>query len=383
MLTCLPSSRTSGSRPIERSREPRVHPVTEELVGIGDRRGHRISVQLDLRSKRKSLRFCLLHHPAQWCLGEKVGLVATANVGVGAHEPALLDAGERSRLGDDGLRIFWMADIPEGGNKVVPMLIDSERVISVQDGKTQSGLQVIERRTADARHIPCRQADRPNSVPDANHLDLRGLGVLEKPSLLLRQLGDAASRFLILQSPNTFLVTFPIALEELADAYGRPSLKDAIDGDQSSQGSCGVCAAAEAENVDLVAVVLIFYEPLVGQPDVLIEPLSEHPTEKTVHSDRVVDELRLSVSPFRGAQGPHPPDIRVAIDTIPRPIEKDRQTLLLLLSTGEVRLIAAFLRRAADNHADRDDCDNTQEKGHPVREPFKTSPNPHKPLHAC
>ena len=79
------------------------------------------------------MRFRLLHHPAPRSLSKKIGLIAAANIGMGTYKPALLNAGERARLGDDRILIFRMANVPECGSEVVAVLIDGKGVIAVQD----------------------------------------------------------------------------------------------------------------------------------------------------------------------------------------------------------------------------------------------------------
>jgi len=49
------------------------------------------------------------------------------------YKPALLNCGERPRLRDDPVLIPQVANIPDIGSKVVPLLINGKGVIAVQD----------------------------------------------------------------------------------------------------------------------------------------------------------------------------------------------------------------------------------------------------------
>ena len=88
------------------------NPSTERLIGIDNRRFQSISIQSDFRTERKSVRFRLLHHPAQRSLSKKIGLIAAPNIGMGTYKPALLNVGERARRRDDRVRIFRVANGP-------------------------------------------------------------------------------------------------------------------------------------------------------------------------------------------------------------------------------------------------------------------------------
>jgi hypothetical protein len=143
-----------------------IHPSSKLIIRVGDQRFHSISIRIDLRSKRKSVRFRFLHHPSQRRLSKKIGLIATADIRVSAYKPALLNAGERTRLGHDGVWIFRMMDVPERGSEVVAMLIDGKGVIAVQDVDAQSCLQIIELSTAKAPNIASPHTDGSDGIPN-------------------------------------------------------------------------------------------------------------------------------------------------------------------------------------------------------------------------
>jgi hypothetical protein len=210
----------SADDAVKRRRNPSVQSITKRLVGVGNRCGHGISIQIDFRPKRKALRFRLLHHPAQRCLSKKIGLVASSHIRMSTDKPSLLDAGERTRLGDHRIRIFRAPNVPERWSKVVAVLVDGKGVIAVQDMDAQSGLQIIERRTANARNIPRRQTDGTDGILDADDLYFRGLGVFKQPPFLLCQLAGVSGRFNVLQRPDTFLVSLLVAFKQFGHANG-------------------------------------------------------------------------------------------------------------------------------------------------------------------
>ena len=179
---------------------------------------------------------------------------------------------------------------------------------------------------------------------------------------MIHQLARIAGSLHFPQPPDGFLVAPLVTCEELRHADGRTRLKDSIDRDQSGESSCGISAPTESEDEDVVAIVVVLDEPLVGQANVVVEPLPEHTAENAVDADRVVDKLRLLVFALRRAQRPHAPDVRISFDAVPGAVEEERETLLLLLRAGEAGLSAALLCGATDDHADPDDgCDGKQQ----------------------
>src|ERR1700733_10094589 len=137
------------------------------------------------------------------------------------------------------------------------------------------------------------------------------------------------------------------------------------------------------KNEDFIAVVVIFDKPVVSQTDVVIEPLAEHTAQKTVDPDLVVDELQLAVRAFRGSERSHAPDVRIAVDAVPRAIKEKCEALLFLLCAGKVRLDATFFRRTANNNRDRDDDPDRKKKDDPVRDPLDPSQNFHRMAPSC
>src|SRR5665213_779146 len=176
---------------------------------------------------------------------------------MGAHEPALLDGGHGARLRDDSVRILRVTDVPECGREILSMLVDGDSMVAVKYVDAQARLQIVELGTADAGDVAGREADRTDGVPYPDHLHVRGLGVFEQPPLLLSQLTCVSGRLHLPQLPNGFLVTFLVAREELGHADGRAGLQDAVDRDQPGKSSCGVRTPTEAEDEDVVAVVVI------------------------------------------------------------------------------------------------------------------------------
>src|SRR5438128_2701037 len=119
-----------------------------------------------------------------------------------ADEPALFDSGQWSRLGNDCVGVFRMMNVPEGGGEVRAMLIDSQRVVTVENMDAQSCLEVVEGSAADAGNIPSRQADGADGIPHADHLHVGWLRVFEQPPLLLGQLAGFSSSLHIPQFPD-------------------------------------------------------------------------------------------------------------------------------------------------------------------------------------
>ena len=103
------------------------------MIGINNRRFQRISIQSDFRTKRKSMHFRLLHHPAQRSLSKKIALIAAPHIGMGTYKPALLNAGERARRRDRRVRVFPVVNVPKCGSEVAAVLIDGKGVIAVLD----------------------------------------------------------------------------------------------------------------------------------------------------------------------------------------------------------------------------------------------------------
>lgn len=78
---------------------------------------------------------------------------------------------------------------------------------------------------------------------------------------------------------------------------------------------------------------------------------------------------------FPGAQRPHAPDVRIAVDAVPCAVEKNCEALLLLLRACKGRLVATFLRRTTNNHPDPDDRHDAKQEREPVCEPLDQSQN--------
>src|SRR5205823_3577527 len=106
--------------------------------------------------------------------------------------------------------------------------------------------------------------------------------------------------------------------------------------------------------------------------DIFIEPLAENAAQKTVHPDLVIDQLRFAILAFRGAQRPHAPNVRIAVNAVPCAVEKNREALLLLFCASKVRLTATFLRRA---HPDPGDGRDGKQDGEPVCESLDPAPD--------
>lgn len=101
----------------------------EGRVGIGDRRFGDAVVDDDVPSERQPVARCPAEHPSQRGLREKVAVVAAADVGMGAYEPALLDVGRLARrevaFARGGMRDARPQRRPEG----FAVLIDGERMV--------------------------------------------------------------------------------------------------------------------------------------------------------------------------------------------------------------------------------------------------------------
>ena len=83
---------------IKRHGNPCVYTIAKLFIGVLNRRCQSISFQIDLRSKRKSLRLRLLHHPAERSLSKEIGWIAASNICMGTYEPTLLNTGDWARL---------------------------------------------------------------------------------------------------------------------------------------------------------------------------------------------------------------------------------------------------------------------------------------------
>src|SRR6266480_2002443 len=95
-------------------------------------------------------------------------------------------------------------------------------------------------------------------------------------------------------------------------------------------------------------------------------PWPKNTAQETVDPDPVVDELRPAILTFRGAQRPHPPDVRIGVDAVQCTVEKNREALLLLLCAYKVRLAASLLRRTTNNHPDPFDCHAAKQEREPI-----------------
>lgn len=68
--------------------------------------------------------------------------LAAPNICVGTSKPALLNAGERARLGDDRVRMFRVTNVPQRRSEVVAVLIDGKRLILDFVGNTQREIMI-------------------------------------------------------------------------------------------------------------------------------------------------------------------------------------------------------------------------------------------------
>src|SRR5262249_27027866 len=91
------------------------------------------------------------------------------------------------------------------------------------------------------------------------------------------------------------------------------------------------------------------------------EPMAENTAQKAVDPDLVIHELRLAIRfALRGAQRPHAPDVRIAVDAVPCAVEKNSEALLLLLCACKIRLATTFLHMT-----NPDPCDDPDENNDP------------------
>lgn len=67
--------------------------------------------------------------------------LAAPNICVGTYKPALLNAGERARLGD-AVRMFRVTNVPQRRSEVVAVLIDGKRLILDFVGNTQREIMI-------------------------------------------------------------------------------------------------------------------------------------------------------------------------------------------------------------------------------------------------
>jgi hypothetical protein len=103
-----------------------------------------------------------------------------------SDEPALLHLRDVPGRRDDRVRVLQVTDAPERRREVSPVFVDRERVISAEDVDPQSRLEIIEGRTGDTLDADRLESKRPYGVPDADHLHVGALRILEKPTLLRR-----------------------------------------------------------------------------------------------------------------------------------------------------------------------------------------------------
>src|SRR4051794_7429098 len=96
-------------------------------------------------------------------------------------KPALFHANNAAEC--FGPRVFRLGHRPQGRSKVPSMLVDCQGLIAVLNPRSQTGVKEFKRASANAWNAKERNTERPDSVPDTNHLHWNKSRILGQPFL--------------------------------------------------------------------------------------------------------------------------------------------------------------------------------------------------------
>jgi hypothetical protein len=101
--------------------------------------------------------------------------------------------------------------------------------------------------------------------------------------------------FRVEQGPDGARTLTAVAIVELGDTKRAAGSKEAALGDETGEAARGVGAAGKAEDEDLVAVVVMIDQPLVGVLDDSIDTVAEQAAEETADAFFIIDQLGCAV----------------------------------------------------------------------------------------
>ena len=212
------------------------------------------------------------------------------------------------------------------------MLVNGERVKGIFVVLAKPG---VEKGISRSLQLPDKRegdAERTHGVEDAKEFDRNCQRVFQHPGFLEAEVGLAVG-LRRHQLPNGSLVRAPVAHEHLIDAKRRAALQQAALGNEPGQASRRIGAAAEAENEDLVARLVVVDQPFIGAGDRGIDTLAEHAaadpfTEFGAEAGGVIGALLAAIGACRQDQRAKPPDVGVVADLVPGAVQKQCETFL-------------------------------------------------------
>ena len=271
--------------------------VVQLVVDVGVLAVQLALILVDAQAGLAERRACALRfgqHPVERDEREALLRVAAADVRMRPGEPDLRDTA-----------FSLPALVPQQRAERMPFVVQRQRMAGAIDARAQAVVRKLEPVHGAVEHIGQveRQSDRINRVPDADEPDA-DLGVVRSLTPELRRAIRRGPEHHLGQPGAEALAVEPVGLPDRGVQPGGRAFRQlrriqhAALGDEADEGPDRERAAAEPEDVDLVAGVVDAHELFVELADVAAKAESRHPGEDlqrfdVLGSDPIVVERDL------------------------------------------------------------------------------------------
>ncbi len=296
----------------------------------------RVEGAVEVRFEGEPAAFGFTGHPLPGEVAEFALLIAAADIGVHAGEPHLLQVDA------------WLGR-PQGGLEVLAVFVDGNGVAGVANDAAGGGVVEQVARGTQGAEERGGYAQRANGVPHADEFDL---GLVRYGMLAAKVRGLALGG-------GGALGALTIELVGLVHSLGALAPEQAAVADEPRQGANGVGAAAEAEQEELIAGLVVVHDEAIAIHDVLVDAGAGGATAYSIafgaHALVVIDDLLgagLTIRSDAACQTQYVCGV-IAFGTLPGTIGADDDALHLApslrVSYKRKRHVAVSLRELTES----------------------------------